>query len=61
MQGKEVTLLHADCDSTLDRLVQLIPTAMTEIRDAITEIRAQKDESFPDPAPKPAPQTEQEP
>ena len=44
MQGGQVTLLHADCDGTLDRLVQLIPTAMTEIRDAITEIRAQKDE-----------------
>ena len=44
MQGKEVTLLHADCDNTLDRLVQMIPTALTEIRDAITEIRAQKDE-----------------
>ncbi|MBR4906494.1 MAG: GerW family sporulation protein [Clostridia bacterium] len=44
MQGGQVTLLHADCDSTLDRLVQMIPTAMTEIRDAITEIRAQKDE-----------------
>ena len=42
MQGGQVTLLHADCDSTLDRLVQMIPTAMTEIRDAITEIRAQK-------------------
>ena len=42
MQGGQVTLLHADCDSTLDRLVQMIPTAMTEIRDAITEIRAQQ-------------------
>ena len=44
MQGGLVTLLHADCDSTLDRLVQMIPTAMTEIRDAITEIRAQQTE-----------------
>ena len=43
MQGGQVTLLHADCDGTLDRLVQLIPTAMTEIRDAITEIRAQRE------------------
>jgi len=42
MQGNEVTLLHADCDSTLDRLVQLIPTAMTEIREAIKEVCEQK-------------------
>ena len=41
MQGKEVTLLHADCDSTLDRLVPLIPKAMDEIRDAIRSMRAQ--------------------
>lgn len=41
MQGEQVTLLHAECESTLDRLVQLIPTAMTEIRNAIREIRAQ--------------------
>lgn len=47
MQGNEVTLLHADCDSTLDRLVQLIPTAMTEIRNAIREIRAQDAEDEP--------------
>lgn len=45
MQGGQVTLLHADCDSTLDRLVQLIPTAMSEIRDAIAEIRTQKEET----------------
>ena len=42
MQGKEVTLLHADCDNTLDRLVQMIPTALTEIRDAIENVRAQR-------------------
>jgi sporulation protein YtfJ len=41
MQGETVTLLHAECESTLDRLVQMIPTAMTEIRDAIKEICAQ--------------------
>ena len=45
MQGREVTLLHADCDSTLDRLVQMIPTAMNEIRDAIDGVRAQKNGS----------------
>ena len=44
MQGGQVTLLHADCDNTLDRLVQMIPTAMCEIRDAITDMRAQKTE-----------------
>ena len=44
MQGKEVTLLHADCDSTLDRLVHLIPKAMDEIRDAIIGARSQKSE-----------------
>lgn len=44
MQGKEVTLLHADCDSTLDRLVQLIPTAMNEIRSAITDLCAQRED-----------------
>ena len=42
MQGKEVTLLHADSDNTLDRLVQMIPTALTEIRDAIENVRAQR-------------------
>ena len=42
MQGKEVTLLHADCDNTLDRLVQMIPTALTEIRNAIENVRAQR-------------------
>lgn len=42
MQGKEVTILHADCDGTLDRLVQMIPSAMTEIRDAIENVRAQR-------------------
>ncbi len=42
MQGKDVTLLHADCDNTLDRLVQMIPTALTEIRDAIENVRAQR-------------------
>ena len=42
MQGREVTLLHADCDNTLDRLVQMIPTALTEIRDAIENVRAQR-------------------
>ena len=42
MQGKEVTLLHADCDSTVDRLIQMIPTAMCEIRDAIETVRVQK-------------------
>jgi len=42
MQGGQVTLLHADCDSTLDRLVQLIPTAMSEIRTAIDDVRKQQ-------------------
>ena len=42
MQGGQVTLLHADCDSTLDRLVQMIPNAMAEIRDAVENVRAQK-------------------
>ena len=42
MKGSEVTLLHADCDSTLDRLVQMIPNAMAEIRDAVENVRAQK-------------------
>ena len=42
MQGKDVTLLHADCDNTLDRLVQMIPSALTEIRDAIENVRAQR-------------------
>ena len=44
MQGGQVTLLHADCDSTLDRLVQLIPTAMSEIREAIDDVRRQQSE-----------------
>lgn len=44
MQGGQATLLHADCDNTLDRLVQLIPTAMNEIRDAIESVRRQKTE-----------------
>ena len=63
MQGGQVTLLHADCDSTLDRLVQMIPTAMCEIRDAIADIRAQKDEACetPEHAPKPESGTAQEP
>ncbi len=43
MQGGQVTLLHADCDNTLDRLVQMIPSAMSEIRDAIVGVREQKD------------------
>ena len=51
MQGGQVTLLHADCDNTLDRLVQMIPTAMSEIRDAIADVRTQKTE----------PQAEKEP
>ncbi|MBQ1821758.1 MAG: GerW family sporulation protein [Clostridia bacterium] len=42
MQGGQVTIMHADCDNTLDRLVQMIPAAMNEIRDAITGVRAQK-------------------
>lgn len=50
MQGKEVTLLHADCDNTVDRLIQMIPTAMCEIRDAIADVRRQKEEM---PSPKP--------
>ena len=45
MQGGQVTLLHADCDNTLDRLIQLIPTALSEIRDAIEGVRAQKQET----------------
>ena len=51
MHGHEVTLLHADCDSTLDRLVQMIPTAMGEIRDAINGVRAQKTETEPEDEP----------
>ncbi len=42
MKGSEVTLMHADCDNTLDRLVQMIPNAMTEIRDAIVSVREQR-------------------
>ena len=42
MQGGQVTIMHADCDNTLDRLVQMIPAAMNEIRDAINGARAQK-------------------
>ena len=48
MQGGQVTLLHADCDSTLDRLVQLIPTAMSEIREAIDDVRRQQSEPAPE-------------
>lgn len=48
MQGGQVTLLHADCDSTLDRLVQLIPTAMSEIREAIDDVRRQQAEPKPE-------------
>jgi sporulation protein YtfJ len=44
MQGGKATLLQADCDNTLDRLVQLIPTAMNEIREAIEDMRRQKTE-----------------
>lgn len=44
MQGGKATLLHADCDTTLDRLVQLIPTAMNEIREAIDGVCKQKQE-----------------
>ncbi len=44
MQGGQATLMHADCDNTLDRLVQLIPTAMNEIREAIENVRCQKAE-----------------
>ena len=44
MHGGQATLLHADCDNTLDRLVQMIPTAMSEIRDALADVRAQKTE-----------------
>ena len=40
----KATLLQADCDNTLDRLVQLIPTAMNEIREAIEDMRRQKGE-----------------
>ena len=62
MQGGQVTLLHADCDSTLDRLVQMIPTAMCEIRDAIADIRMQRDETCetPESAPKTDPEKAQE-
>ena len=42
LQGGQVTIMHADCDNTLDRLVQMIPAAMNEIRDAIIGVRAQK-------------------
>lgn len=51
MQGGQVTLLHADCDSTLDRLVQLIPTAMSEIREAIDDVRRQQSEPTPEDEP----------
>lgn len=44
MQGGKATLLHADCDNTLDRLVQLIPTAMNEIREAIDGLRRAPEE-----------------
>ena len=47
MQGGKATLLHADCDNTLDRLVQLIPTAMNEIREAIEDMRSQRAEDEP--------------
>jgi signal transduction histidine kinase len=47
MQGGKATLLQADCDNTLDRLVQLIPTAMNEIREAIEDMRRQKGEEEP--------------
>ena len=47
MQGGKATLLQADCDNTLDRLVQLIPTAMNEIREAIEDMRRQKGEEQP--------------
>ena len=42
MRSGSMTLLCADCDSTLDRLVQMIPNAMAEIRDAVENVRAQK-------------------
>ena len=44
MQGGKATLLHADCDNTLDRLVQLIPTAMNEIREALDDLRRASEE-----------------
>ena len=44
MQGGKATLLHADCDNTLDRLVQLIPTAMNEIREALDGLRRAPEE-----------------
>ena len=44
MQGGKATLLHADCDNTLDRLVQLIPTAMNEIREALDDLRRTPEE-----------------
>ena len=44
MQGGKATLLHADCDNTLDRLVQLIPTAMNEIREALDDLRRAPEE-----------------
>ena len=42
MHGGQAQLLHADCDSTLDRLVQMIPTAINEIREAIDGVCKQK-------------------
>ena len=50
MQGGQATLLHADCDNTLDRLVQLIPTALSEIREAIDGVCRQKREEAEDEA-----------
>ena len=47
MQGGKATLLHADCDNTLDRLVQLIPTAMNEIREVIEDMRSRRAEDDP--------------
>jgi sporulation protein YtfJ len=44
MQGGKATLLHADCENTLDRLVQLIPTAMNEIREALDDLRRAPEE-----------------
>lgn len=48
MHGGQAQLLHADCDNTLDRLVQMIPTALSEIREAIDGVCRQKQDDAED-------------
>lgn len=41
LRSGQATLLHADCDNSVDRLVQLIPSVAQEVKEVLASYRKQ--------------------